>query len=233
MYAGFLPQDRRNWFYMQNGLFQPTAQQLATGNAKDAAERQQVQNQTVNAAAAAGLIATAPGLAGAAATTMRFCSLNTNACLVAGGTGGVISGAADAAGQQYLNGTIRPGEVAFAAFNGAVTAPLGMSTGVLGNIFLGGAGNVANSAFQNLYYGDTNSLGASALLGQIFGGLGARAGGAVQAASGAFFPMYSPSMPALLQIPSATAALIGGGAGAVVQGTGSFVPSVSTQPNSQ
>ena len=234
MYASFLPQDRRNFFYMQNGLTQPTSQQLASANAKDAAVRQQMQNQTIDAAAAAGFIVSAPGLAGAAGATMRFCALNPTACVVASGTGGVISGGADAAGQYYLNnGTVRPGEVAFAAVNGAVTAPLGMNMGLLGNVFLGGMGNVANSAFQNLYYGDTNSLGASALLGQMFGGAGARAGGAVQAASGAVFPRYSPGVPALLQIPSATAPLIGAGAGAVVQGGGSFVPSVSTQPSSR
>ncbi|WP_296227080.1 hemagglutinin repeat-containing protein [Ralstonia sp. UBA689] len=234
MYASFLPQDRRNFFYMQNGLTQPTSQQLASANAKDAAARQQMQNQTIDAAAAAGFIVSAPGLAGAAGATLRFCALNPTACVVASGTGGVISGGADAAGQYYLNnGTVRPGEVAFAAVNGAVTAPLGMNMGLLGNVFLGGMGNVANSAFQNLYYGDTNSLGASALLGQMFGGTGARAGGAVQAASGAVFPRYSPGVPALLQIPSATAPLIGAGAGAVVQGGGSFVPSVSTQPSSR
>ncbi|MHA6911772.1 hemagglutinin repeat-containing protein [Ralstonia pseudosolanacearum] len=234
MYASFLPQDRRNFFYMQNGLTQPTSEQLASGNARDMAARQQVQNQTIDAAAAAGLVVSAPGLAGAAGATMRFCALNPSACAVASGTGGVISGGADAAGQYFLNnGTIRSGEVAFAALNGAVTAPLGMNLGVLGNIFLGGVGNVANSGVQNLYYGDTNSLGASALLGQMFGGFGARAGGAVQAASGAVFPRYSPGAPAVLQIPSATAPLIGAGAGAIVQGGGSFVPSVSTQPSSR
>ncbi|UBM09481.1 hemagglutinin repeat-containing protein [Cupriavidus metallidurans] len=231
MYAGYLPQDRINNFYYTNGLVQPSATQLSAANAKDVAARQQIQNLTIDATAAAGLIALAPGIAGVGATTAQFCVLNPNACLVASGTGGALSGVADAAGQQYLNHTIRPGEVAFATLNGMVTTPIGMSTGIPGNIVLGALGSAANATFQNLYYGDTNSTGASALLGSVFGGFGAYAGSAVQNAAGAVFPKYAPGVPALLQVPSATAPLIGVGAGAVVQGGGSFVPSVPTQPN--
>ncbi|GCB03497.1 hemagglutinin repeat-containing protein [Ralstonia sp. SET104] len=233
MYANYLPQDRQNWFYAKNGLSQPTAQELAAGNNGDAAARQQAQNQTINAAAGAGLIAMAPALAGVGTATAQLRMLNPSACVIASGTGGALSGAADAAGQQYLNKTIRPGEVAFAVLNGALTTPLGMNTGLLGNAVLGGLGSAANAAFQNWAYGDNNSVGGAALVGQAFGAGGAKAGAVGQSYAAGFFPRYTSGLPALLQRPNATAPLIGVGTGAFVQGGGSFVPSTPPQSPSR
>ena len=231
MYANFLPQDRRNWFYMQNGLTQPTQQELATGVSQDAAERQKVKNQTMNAAAAAALIATAPGVFGVAAATSQACVLNPAACLTASGIGGVVAGGADAIGQHTLNpdAPVRLGEVAFATANGMVTTPVGMSANVVGNIFIGTLGGMANASFQNIAYNDTNSVGGVGTLGGVFGGFGAAVGLLGQTTAARWFPAYGPNVPALLTRPNYTAPLTGVGAGSMGQTPGSFVSSPQTE----
>lgn len=232
MYSDFLPQDRKSWFYTQNGLSQPTAQQLAAGNASDAGKRQQMANETLDAAAAAAGLVLAPAAAGLASVTAQFCTAFPGACAAAAGIGGAISGTADAIGQKFLNGTVRPGEVAFATVNGAVTTPFGMNTGLMGNMLIGGLSSAANAEFQNLLYGDTNSIGGASLIGGGFGAAGWGAGATTQTSASGMFPRYVPSkVPALLQTPNLTAPLIGVLGGSVTQGGGSLVPSISTQPS--
>jgi filamentous hemagglutinin len=232
MYSDFLPQDRKSWFYAQNGISQPTPQQLAVGNASDASKRQQMANQTLDAAAAAGGIVLAPAAAGLVTTTAQFCTAFPGTCAAAAGIGGAVSGVADAIGQKFLNGTVRPGEVAFAILNGAVTTPFGMNTGIMGNAIIGGLLSSGNSEFQNLLYGDSNSAGGAFLIGGGFGAAGGFAGVKTQNAVSGLFPRYAPSnVPVLLQTPNLTAPLIGVSGGSVVQGGGSLVPSISTQPS--
>jgi len=148
--------------------------------------------------------------------------------------GAVIGGSFDALGQYSQTGHVRLGQSVFSAATGAVFTPLGMNTGVLGNIGLGGLNGVINTKFQNSYYGDNNNILWSGAAGGAFGGVGTLGGNKVSNYIGNNFPGYvNPSVPAIFQ-PKPTlfgvnAVNFGNFVGATVGGTSSLVPSIENK----
>jgi hypothetical protein len=173
-------------------------------------------------------LALAPAVAGVGQATLNFCTANPQSCFVAAGIGGIVSGGADAIGEKVLTGQIRPGQLIFSTINGAVSTPFGMMTGILGNAVIGAAGSAINADFQNITYGDTNSIGGAVIVGGAFGAGGGYIGGKVTNAAYNYFPTYTPGIPALLQNPNMTSPLIGVSGGSITQGGGSIFPSIST-----
>jgi filamentous hemagglutinin len=209
----------------------PSNSAIADAAARDQAIRQQLFEQTINAAAAAGALVVLPGAAGAAPAVVRdavnYCMINPGACAISSGVGGALSTIADAAGQYVQNGTIRPVQSLMAGTMGAVLTPFGMNTGIAGNGMLGAINNIMNSAFQNLYYGDKNNLAWNAAVGGLAGTAGAYAGSQTQGAISNYVPIFTkPGIPALLQSPNPLPAIGGVTAGGVVQGGGSFIPPI-------
>lgn len=113
------------------------------------------------------------------------------------GFGATASGFSDAGAEYYQNETIRPGQVVVAAGTGAVFTPFGIGASIGKSMLLGSANGVANNLFQNIYYGDTNSLSYGALLGGAFGVLGAKAGGMISNYLDGF--KFNPQVSAVLQ----------------------------------
>ncbi|MGT2452094.1 hypothetical protein ACU4GI_01665 [Cupriavidus basilensis] len=100
-----------------------------------------------------------------------------------------------------------------------------MSTGAYGNAVLGSVNSMANAQFQNMLYGDTNSLVGAATVGSIFGASGAKSGEYIKGRAARLFPAYVNSgVPALLQKANPSAPLIGIGFGNAAQGAGSSIP---------
>lgn len=221
-------------FYYTNGLRQPGAIQAATAGAMSDAERKKLAGAVVNVVGGSALLATGPAIAatvpGLVTSTVTACTINPTACTSAAGIGGIVSGSMDMAGQLFLTGNIRPGQTAMATVSGAIFTPLGMNAGAYGNAVLGSVNSIANAQFQNILYGDTNSLFGAAIIGYGFGSFGANVGSLTQKSATSIFPIHVNSrVPALLQKPSTTAPLIGVGVGNAAQGFGSPVTPFQNQ----
>ncbi len=159
-------------FYYTNGLKQPGAIQAATTGAMSDAERSRLAGAVVNVVGGAALLATGPAIAttvpGLVTSTATACTINPAACTSAAGIGGIVSGSMDMVGQIFLTGSIRPGQTAMATVSGAILTPIGMNAGAYGNAVLGSVNAIANAQFQNILYGDTNSLLGAATVGYGF-----------------------------------------------------------------
>ncbi len=219
MYASFLPQDRQNWFYTQNGLTQPGKDAVTAAN-----QRAQTINNVVGGATIGAPVATAL-LVGAPVATA------TGGIFGLAAIGGSVGGGMDAAGQYAQTGTVRPVQSVFATATGAVTGPIGAQVGFVNNILLGGVGGAVNTAFNNVYYGENNNVGYAAAVGGLAGGAGYFLGwattlGLTQVARPIVFPSpLQPNVPAVLQgFRNPMPGLAGATGGSIVQGTASFVP---------
>jgi len=163
----------------------------------------------------------------AAATTLMPMAIGTKLGLSVTGWAafsGAVAGGSDAVGQYVMSdtGTIRPGQTAMATVLGAVSGPIGMRLGATGNVVLGAAGSAANTAFQNAYYGDTNSVAWSAAVGGTFAFGGYKLGDQMQS----MFPAYRGPTAALLQSKSNFGYILGNVTGSLVQTPSVFVPPV-------
>ncbi|MCT7310758.1 hemagglutinin repeat-containing protein [Ralstonia sp. CHL-2022] len=219
MYANFLPQDRQNWFYMQNGLTQPGKETVVAANQRAQTINNVIGGATIGAPVATALLVGAP----VATATSGIFALAT--------IGGSVGGGMDAAGQYAQSGTIRPVQSIFATATGAVTGPIGAQVGFVNNILLGGVGGAVNTAFNNVYYGENNNVGYAAAVGGLAGGAGYFLGwattlGLTQVARPIVFPSpLQPNVPAVLQgFRNPMPGLAGATGGSIVQGTASFVP---------
>ncbi|WP_260402658.1 hemagglutinin repeat-containing protein, partial [Ralstonia solanacearum] len=219
MYSSFLPQDRQNWFYAQNGLTQPGKDSVAAANQRAQTINNVIGGATIAAPVAGALLVGAP----VATATGGVFGLAT--------IGGTVGGGMDAAGQYAQAGTIRPVQSIFATATGAVTGPIGAQVGFVNNILLGGVGGAVNTAFNNVYYGENNNVGYAAAVGGLAGGAGyffgwALTQGLTQAARPIVFPTpLQPNVPAVLQgFRNPMPGLAGATGGSIVQGTASFVP---------
>ena len=219
IYSKYLPQDRINNFYADNGLTQPTAGQVASAVARE---------QSLDNKIGAAVIAASVGALAAIGTPAV--AAGSTATLVA--IGAVGGGGFDAAGQFAQDGKVNPTQSAFASATGALTAPIGAATGFTGNMFLGGATNILNTTFNNTYYGKNDSPLLAGAVGSIFGGLGWLAGTATTTIFGQNAPKLiypggsvNPAVPAILQgFPNPLPGYAGATAGSTIQGGGSFVP---------
>jgi filamentous hemagglutinin len=214
MYAG----------YYANGadLNNPSAAQIDSSVSREQANRNAIGGATIAAATGGALIVGAPIAAAVGSTA--FVAI-----------GATTSGGMDAAGQYAQAGTIQPAQTLFAAATGAVTAPIGANVRFMGNVLLGGATGVANSIFNNTYYGESNStlyaggVGALAGAGGYLTGL-ATTQGLAQITRPFVYPNLDPKVPALLQgIRNPFPGFGGAMAGSVTQGASSFVPSKGDQ----
>ncbi|MHA7683859.1 hemagglutinin repeat-containing protein [Cupriavidus sp. PET2-C1] len=216
-------------FYHINGLKQPGQYQAAAAGAAGDAQRTRVAGAVVSVVGAAAVLAVGPAVAAAAPGviegTVMNCSINPTTCTAAGGIGGVVSGVADMVGQVLVTGGIRPGQTAMATVSGVILTPVGMNTGAYGNAVLGSVNAILNAQFQNMLYGDSNSLVGAATVGSLFGVSGAKSGEYIKGRAARLFPAYVNSgIPALLQKPNQSAPLIGIGFGNAAQGSGSSIP---------
>jgi filamentous hemagglutinin len=148
MYAGYYPNGV--------GPNQPSAQQIQNSASREQANRNLIGGGVIAAATSGVLVAGAPAPAPAAAAV--------------GGLGYAVIGASagggmDAAGQYAQTGTIRLAESVLAATTGAVAGPIGANVGFISNVLLGAAGSGVNTAFNNAFYGETNSLSFASGLG--------------------------------------------------------------------
>ncbi len=134
------------------------------------------------------------------------------------GVGGTIAGVFDAAGQYTQNGTIRWEQSIFTAITSGITTPLGMRYGGYGNMALGAITGTVNTAFKNVYYGDTNSI----IWGGIVGGASASAGYTAGNTISNRYPVFQSNIPAVLQQPNMTGFYLGNIGGGVLQGIPGF-----------
>lgn len=145
--------------------------------------------------------------------------------------GGVTGEGMDAAGQYGQSGTVRPVEAGFAAMTGALAGPAGANVGFMSNVLLGAATGSVNTAFNNAYYGESNSLSFGGALG-VLGGAGGYFIGAIttqgmgQILKPFIYKNLNSTIPALLQprIPNPVPGLAGATSGGIASGTTSFVP---------
>ncbi|HDV6325824.1 TPA: contact-dependent inhibition toxin BcpA [Burkholderia cenocepacia] len=206
--------------YYPNGIGpnRPSTQHIQNSANHDQANRNLMGGGVIAAATGGALVVGGP--IAAAAGGLGYATI-----------GAVTGSGMDAAGQYAQSGTVRPAESVFAGATGAVSGPIGANVGFVNNIVLGVAGGVANTAFNNVYYGESNSLSYAGALG----GLGAAGGYFIGAATTLglsqilkpfVYENLNPAIPALLQpkvanpVPGLAGALSGGVAG----GTSSFVP---------
>ncbi len=210
MYAG----------YYSNGaaLNLPAASDIASSVNAEQANRNRLGGATIAAATGGALIVGAP-IATAVGSTAY--------AVIGAATGGGM----DAAGQYAQTGAIRPAQSLFAVATGAVTAPIGASTGFISNVLLGGAGAGVNTAFNNLFYGDSSSVLFASSVGATFNGAAYPIGLGLTKMTGQLLPPFvypnglNPNVPALLQgVRNPYPANIGAAAGSLTQGVGSFVP---------
>lgn len=143
------------------------------------------------------------------------------------GLGFVTGGGMDAGMQYYDTGKVRPVQTLFAAGVGAISGPLGATSGFLTNVAVGAAGAALNTQFQNSWYNDDKSLGLPTVMGGAFGGLGYYGGAYTTKAVSFIKPetyYANPKVSALLQPlvvnkwPQITGVTMGG----VVSGTAPF-----------
>jgi hypothetical protein len=166
-------------------------------------------------AAAIAVPTTAASLSAAGAVYSTVGPLGT------AGIGAATSGGMDVAMQYYSTGTVRPAQTAFAATIGAISGPVGATSGPLTNFVLGSAGATLNTGFQNIYYGDNKSLTLPALVGGSFGILGYYSGARIATGLSllrpeSYYANLNRGMPALFQprsintVPASAGATIGG-----------------------
>jgi filamentous hemagglutinin len=70
---------------------------------------------------------------------------------------------------QAQSGTVRPVETGFAAMTGALAGPIEANVYFMNNVLLGAATSSVSTAFNNAYYGESNSLSYSGALGPLAG----------------------------------------------------------------
>ncbi|KAE8758424.1 hypothetical protein FSO04_18715 [Paraburkholderia madseniana] len=219
MYASYLPQNGINNFYAQNGLSQPTASQISNSANRDQKINNLMGGGVLAAATGGALLVGAP--VAAAVGGLGFAAI-----------GATAGGGMDAAGQYAQSGTIRPAETAFATATGAVGGPIGANVKFISSVLLGAATNSINTAFNNTYYGESNSLSYAAGVGALAASGGYLVGavttkGLAQIVSPYVYDNLNPAIPALLQprSPNLIPGLAGAVTGSTITGTGSLVPS--------
>lgn len=130
-----------------------------------------------------------------------------------------------------VSGVIRPAESVFAAATGAVAGSIGASVGFFNNMLLGATGAGINTAFNNAFYGESNSVAYSLALGALAGAGGyfveaVTTAGLANAMKPYIYENLNSTVPSLLQprvvnpIPGLSGATIGG----LASGASSFVP---------
>ena len=206
--------------YYPNGIGpnRPSTQQVQNSANHDQANRNLMGGGVIAAATGGALVVGGP--IAAAAGGLGYATI-----------GAVTGGGMDAAGQYAQSGTIRPAESVFAGATGAVSGPIGANVGFVNNILLGVAGGMVNTAFNNAYYGESNSLsyagavGAIGAVGGYFIGM-ATTVGLSQILKPFVFENFNPAIPALLQpkVANPVPGLAGAFSGGVAAGTSSFVP---------
>ncbi|HEX8029555.1 MAG TPA: LysM peptidoglycan-binding domain-containing protein [Vicinamibacterales bacterium] len=149
----------------------------------------------------------------------------------AAGLGFLTGGGMDAAGQLWQNGEVRWVQSAFAGGVGALSGPVGATSGLMTNIVIGSAGSILNTSFNNVYYGENSDVLFPAVLGGAFGAAGYYSGSLTTKFVGNFkpevsYPNLNPRVPLLFQAPtiSVIPGVFGTTAGGVTSGVASFVP---------
>ncbi|WP_307251252.1 hemagglutinin repeat-containing protein [Paraburkholderia graminis] len=210
MYAGYYPNGA--------GPNQPTSQQIKDSVNREQANRNLVGGGVIAAATGGALVAGGP--VAAAVGSLGYAAI-----------GAVTGGGMDAAGQFAQSGAIRPAEAAFAAATGAIAGPVGANVGFFNNMLLGATVSGINTAFNNAFYGESNSLLYSSSLGGLAGAGGYFVGavttaGLANAMKPYVYENFNSGVPALLQprtvnpIPGLSGAATGG----IAAGMSSFVP---------
>lgn len=219
MYSDFLPQNRENWFYTQNGLSQPTASQVTSSTNRNQTINNLMGGAVIAGAAGAGLLVGGPVAASVGA--LGYSAI-----------GAATGGGMDAAGQYAQSGTVRPAETGFAAMTGAISGPIGANVNFMNNVLLGAATGSANTAFNNAYYGESNSLSFGGALGALGGAGGYLIGALTTQGLGQILKPFiyenlNSTIPALLQprVPNPVPGLSGATSGGTASGMTSFVPS--------
>lgn len=147
--------------------------------------------------------------------------------------GGLIGGGTDAVGQYAQNGEVRLGQTVFATITGAVVVPISN-----GNIWvdslLGAVNGAANVGFQNVQYGDNNSLYGAAGIGAIAGGVGNWSAGYVMRNSAPTIRLnFNPAVPINLQpmvMPNIWREPAAQTANAIIGGIPAFIPTPQAKP---
>ncbi|WP_221885068.1 DUF637 domain-containing protein [Variovorax sp. DXTD-1] len=205
-------------FYGRNGLVQPDPVALQQTTANDTRTRNLVGGATIAAPVGAVFLVGAP-LAATVGSAGAFVTV-----------GGITSGGMDVAGQYAQSGEIRPMQSVFAGTVGAISGPLGASTGFIGNVLLGGAGGSVNTVFNNVYYGENNSPVFAGAVGGFFGGTGYMVSslatlGLRQVTPPFVYNNLNPKIPALFQGSPNPSPVVGGAiVGSALQGGASFIP---------
>ncbi|WP_186054126.1 hemagglutinin repeat-containing protein [Burkholderia gladioli] len=228
-YMFYAPPDQKanvNMYgnYYPNGIGpnRPSTQQVQNSANHDETSRNLMGGAVIAAATGGALVVGGP--IAAAAGGLGYATI-----------GAVTGSGMDAAGQYAQSGAIRPAEAVFAGATGAVSGPIGANVGFVNNILVGVAGGVANTAFNNAYYGESNSLsytgavGAIGAVGGYFVGM-ATTVGLSQILKPFVYKNYNPAIPAILQpkVANPVPGLAGALSGGVAAGTSSFVPGKQT-----
>ncbi|WP_244118535.1 hemagglutinin repeat-containing protein, partial [Burkholderia gladioli] len=228
-YMFYAPPDQKanvNMYgnYYPNGIGpnRPSTQQVQNSANHDETSRNLMGRAVIAAATGGALVVGGP--IAAAAGGLGYATI-----------GAVTGSGMDAAGQYAQSGAIRPAEAVFAGATGAVSGPIGANVGFVNNILVGVAGGVANTAFNNAYYGESNSLsytgavGAIGAVGGYFVGM-ATTVGLSQILKPFVYKNYNPAIPAILQpkVANPVPGLAGALSGGVAAGTSSFVPGKQT-----
>ncbi|WP_369063044.1 hemagglutinin repeat-containing protein [Burkholderia gladioli] len=228
-YMFYAPPDQKanvNMYgnYYPNGIGpnRPSTQQVQNSANHDETSRNLIGGAVIAAATGGALVVGGP--IAAAAGGLGYATI-----------GAVTGSGMDAAGQYAQSGAIRPAEAVFAGATGAVSGPIGANVGFVNNILVGVAGGVANTAFNNAYYGESNSLsytgavGAIGAVGGYFVGM-ATTVGLSQILKPFVYKNYNPAIPAILQpkVANPVPGLAGALSGGVAAGTSSFVPGKQT-----
>ncbi len=210
--------------YYPNGIGpnRPSTQQVQNSANHDEASRNLMGGAVIAAATGGALVVGGP--IAAAAGGLGYATI-----------GAVTGSGMDVAGQYAQSGTIRPAEAVFVGATGAVSGPIGANVGFVNNILVGVAGGVANTAFNNTYYGESNSLsyasavGAIGAVGGYFVGM-ATTVGLSQILKPFLYKNYNSAIPAILQpkVANPVPGLAGALSGGVAAGTSSFVPGKQT-----
>ncbi|WP_431017887.1 hemagglutinin repeat-containing protein [Burkholderia gladioli] len=210
--------------YYPNGIGpnRPSTQQVQNSANHDEASRNLMGGAVIAAATGGALVVGGP--IAAAAGGLGYATI-----------GAVTGSGMDVAGQYAQSGTIRPAEAVFVGATGAVSGPIGANVGFVNNILVGVAGGVANTAFNNTYYGESNSLsyasavGAIGAVGGYFVGM-ATTVGLSQILKPFLYKNYNSAIPAILQpkVANPVPGLAGALSGGVAAGTLSFVPGKQT-----
>ncbi|WP_309477101.1 hemagglutinin repeat-containing protein [Trinickia acidisoli] len=211
MYAGYYPNGAE--------LNMPSAHAITTSASRDQANRNLMGAGVIAGATGAALLVGAPVAASIGA--LGYAAI-----------GGTTGGGMDAAGQYGQSGTVRPAETGFAAMTGALAGPIGANVGFMNNVLLGAATSSVSTAFNNAYYGESDSLSFAGALGALGGTVGYGIGmlttqGLSQILKPFIYENLNSTIPALLQprVPNPVPGLAGATSGGIASGTASFVPS--------